>query len=54
MNEYLSYPDGYEKLCHDLLPLPLRPFKKMLMPLFLKILNGSIEVHNFGDFTIKY
>ena len=33
MNEYLSYPEGYEKLCHDLLPLPLRPFKKMLMPL---------------------
>ncbi len=41
MNEYLSYPEGYEKLCHDLLPLPLRPFKKMLMPLFLKILKDG-------------
>ena len=39
MNAYLSYPEGYEKLCHDLLPLPLRPFSKMLMPLFLKIIK---------------
>lgn len=41
MKEYLSYPEGYEKFCRDVLPLPLRPFRKMLMPLFLTILKDG-------------
>lgn len=41
MNEYLSYPEGYEKLCKDIMPVFLRPFRKMLMPLLLTILKDG-------------
>lgn len=41
MDKYLSYPEGYEKLCNDTLPWYFRPFKKMLIPLFLQILKDG-------------
>ena len=41
MNKYLSYPEGYEKLSHDIMPFFLRPMKKMLMPLLLTILKDG-------------
>ena len=41
MEKYLSYPEGYEKLVHDMLPFYLRPAKKMLMRLFLVILTDG-------------
>ena len=41
MNKYFSYPEGYEKLCNDIMPFFLRPAKKMLMPLLLTILTDG-------------
>ena len=41
MSKYTSYPEGYQKLCHDMLPFYLRPAKKMLMRLFLQILTDG-------------
>lgn len=41
MQPYLSYPDGYEKWCHDVLPFYFRPMKKMLMPLLLQIMRDG-------------
>lgn len=38
LNKYKSYPEGYNSLCHDVLPFFLRPMQKMLIPLFIKIL----------------
>ncbi len=41
MKEYLSYPDGYNKLVRKVLPIYFWPAKKMLMPLFLQILKDG-------------
>lgn len=41
MEKYLSYPEGYNKLVHDMLPWYMRPMKKMLMRLFLVILTDG-------------
>ena len=41
MKKYLSYPEGYQKLVHDMLPFYLRPAKKMLMRLLLTILTDG-------------
>lgn len=38
---YTSYPEGYKKLCHDMLPWYMRPMKKFLMRLFLTILKDG-------------
>lgn len=35
--KYRSYPEGYNRLVKDMIPWYLRPFKKMLMRLYLKI-----------------
>ena len=39
MEKYLSYPEGYNRLVHDMLPWYLRPAKKMMMRLLLTILT---------------
>lgn len=41
MEKYLSYPEGYNKLVHDMLPFYFRPAKKMLMRLLLVILRDG-------------
>ena len=41
MEKYKSYPEGYSKLVHDMLPWYMRPMKKMLMRLFLVILTDG-------------
>lgn len=41
MNEYTSYPAGYEKLQRDIIPWYMRPMKKMLMRLLLTILTDG-------------
>ena len=41
MKKYLSYPEGYNRLVHDMLPWYLRPAKKMMMRLLLTILTDG-------------
>lgn len=38
---YTSYPDGYNRLCKDIIPWYFRPAKKMLMRLLLTILTDG-------------
>lgn len=40
-NRYTSYPEGYERLCRDIIPFYMRPVKKMLMRLLLTILTDG-------------
>ena len=40
-NKYTSYPEGYEKLVKDIIPVYVRPAKKMLMRLLLTILTDG-------------
>ena len=37
--DYTSYPEGYEKLMNKIIPWYMKPAKKMLTGLFLKILT---------------
>lgn len=39
--DYTSYPEGYNRLVHDMLPWYMRPMKKMLMRLLLVILTDG-------------
>ena len=39
MKEYLSYPEGYNKLVKKIVPWYMRPMKKMLMRTLLIILS---------------
>ena len=41
MEKYRSYPEGYQRLVHDMIPFYLRPAKKMLMRLLLTILTDG-------------
>lgn len=41
MEEYLSYPEGYNKLVKKIIPWYMRPVKKMLMRLLLTILTDG-------------
>ena len=38
MKEYLSYPEGYNKLVKKIIPWYMRPMKKMLMSILLLVL----------------
>ena len=40
-NKYASYPEGYNRLCRDIIPFFMRPVKKMLMRLLLTILTDG-------------
>lgn len=41
MEKYRSYPEGYQRLVHDMLPFYLRPMKKLFMRLLLTILTDG-------------
>ena len=38
-NEFMSYPEGYQKLSKKIIPWYFRPMKDMLMRLLLTILT---------------
>lgn len=40
-NKYLSYPEGYKRLIHDIVPFYMRPMKDKLMRLLLTILTDG-------------
>lgn len=41
IKDYTTYPEGYNQLVHDMLPWYMRPFRKMLMRLFLVVLKDG-------------
>lgn len=40
-SKYSSYPEGFNRLCKDILPFYLRPAKAMLMRLLVVILKDG-------------
>lgn len=39
MNLYKSFPSGYNKLANKIVPIYMRPMKKLMMKLFIKIIS---------------
>ena len=38
MNEFKSWPEGYNRLANKIIPFYMRPMKGMLMKLFIRII----------------
>lgn len=40
-HDYTSYPEGYQRLTREIIPVYMRPMKKLLMRLLLTILKDG-------------